>query len=166
MEKRKLPPAAGGLCIGWELLALIWSGGFWGHICWLALDLLILLYNFYILDSVKRICYAGFILAGIGVFYLCFSLFPGKGMMISSFVLDFIIAAEYIRLARDISPRGRLFIGVFKLAGDLFAWLAYMDQSKLVLILGLIVFVMNIFYIGYCLELDSRQNMRGNKRKR
>lgn len=55
-KKPFMPLIAGALNFGWEIHALITSGGNWGHIAWLTLDCFILVYNLYILAISKSGC--------------------------------------------------------------------------------------------------------------
>ena len=75
----------------------------------------------------------------------------------SFFVDDFLIAIIYLTEIKHISSHGRLLIGVMRLIGDFFAWLAYMQTSVFILIIGVLVFLTNILYCSYCLELNSKK---------
>lgn len=79
---------------------------------------------------------------------------PG-GMLLSSYVIDLVIAVEYVARIRHISPPGKLPIAIFKLLGDLFAWLFYCKQSIFVGIVGAVVLLLNLFYLAYCMEERS-----------
>lgn len=144
-QERKpfFPLIPGAVTIAWELLALIHSSGFIGHIFWFSLDIVILLY--------LVIC------ASVVILYFVFSFKAFNGMLISSFVDDFLIAIIYLTEIKHISSHGRLLIGVMRLIGDFFAWLAYMQTSVFILIIGVLVFLTNILYCSYCLELNSKK---------
>lgn len=49
-----MPYVAGVLNFGWELCALQQSQGFWGHILWLGLDVVIFSIGFLFLNTGKR----------------------------------------------------------------------------------------------------------------
>ena len=134
-QERKpfFPLIPGAVTIAWELLALIHSSGFIGHIFWFSLDIVILLYNVWILGNWKRRGrYFLVICASVVILYFVFSFKAFNGMLISSFVDDFLIAIIYLTEIKHISSHGRLLIGV-------------------------LVFLTNILYCSYCLELNSKK---------
>ena len=51
-RKRMMPLFSGSLNIAWEINALVWSKGFWGHIIWLLLDVIIFSLN---VSSIKKV---------------------------------------------------------------------------------------------------------------
>ena len=158
---------AGALNFGWEIHALITSGGNWGHIAWLTLDCFILVYNRYILgDFKKRLSYAAAVAACIIGLYVAFSITSFDGMLISSFVIDIIMAVEYVCTIKHISPRGRTIIGVFRLIGDLFAWLVNKGFSVIVFVFGAIVLLINLLYVAYCFELEKNNSRTHRNQKR
>ena len=150
-----MPLIAGTLSFGWEVQAVITSGGYWGHIAWLTLDCFILVYNLYILGSFKkRLSYAAVVVASIIGFYGVFSITFFDGMLISSFVIDIIIAVQYMCSIIHISPRGRTIIGIFRLLGDLFAWFAN-KESTVIFVIGAVLLLINLLYVAYCFELEK-----------
>lgn len=154
-KKPFMPLIAGTLSFGWEVQAFITSGGYWGHIAWLTLDCFILVYNLYILGSFKkRLSYAAVVVASIVGFYGVFSITFFDGMLISSFVIDIIIAVQYMCSIIHISPRGRTIIGIFRLLGDLFAWFANKEPT-VVFVIGAVVLLINLLYVAYCFELEK-----------
>ena len=159
-----MPFVAGALNIGWEVCALISSGGYWGHIVWLILDLAVLSYNIYILYSLRqRFSYVILVLVCGVMLHRVFLIPSIDGMLISSFVIDIIMALEYIVMIKHVSPRGRLLIGVLRLLGDAFAWVENLRHSKCVLIIGIMVLLANIFYCCYCLELEGMGKTKKKK---
>ena len=82
------------------------------------------------------------------------------GQKISSFLLDLIMAVEYVLYAKRIAPQGRISVGVLMFLGDLFAWLAYMQNSVFVTVCGLIVLLLKLFYLAICLEQNSHNRKR------
>lgn len=83
-----------------------------------------------------------------------------SGMLISSYTLDLIMAIEYVVCSKEISVHGKLPIAIFKWLGDLFAWLFYCKQSIFVGIIGAAVFLLNLFYLAYCMEERSQAAKR------
>lgn len=164
-KKPFMPLIAGTLNFGWEIQAFITSGGYWGHIAWLTLDCFILVYNLYILGSFKkRLSYAAVVVASIVGLY-GFFLSSVNGMLISSFVIDIIMAVEYMCSIIHISPRGRTIIGIFRLLGDLFAWFAN-KESTVVFVIGAVVLLINLFYVAYCFELEKNNSRTHRNQKR
>lgn len=168
-KKPFMPLIAGALNFGWEIHALITSGGNWGHIAWLTLDCFILVYNLYILgDFKKRLSYAAAVAVCIVVLYGVFSITSFNGMLISSFVIDITNAVAYVCSIKHISPRGRIGIGIFRLLGDLFAWLIN-KEPFVVFAIGAAVLLINLFYVAYCFELEkegAQAKVTQKKRKR
>ena len=164
-KKPFMPLIDGALNFGWDILAFITSGGYWGHIAWLTLDCFILVYNLYILGSFKkRLSYAAVVVASIVGLY-GFFLSSVNGMLISSFVIDIIMAVEYMCSITHISPRGRTIIGIFRLLGDLFAWFAN-KESTVVFVIGAVVLLINLFYVAYCFELEKNNSRTHRNQKR
>lgn len=87
-------------------------------------------------------------------------------MLISSFVIDIIMAVEYVCTIKHISPRGRTIIGVFRLIGDLFAWLVNKGFSVIVFVIGAIVLLINLLYVAYCFELEKNNSRTHRNQKR
>lgn len=79
-----------------------------------------------------------------------------SGMLISSFLIDLTMAIEYVIRSKKIALKGRTPIALAKLLGDLFAWLAYMQQSPFVAVTGFAVLLLNIFYLALCLEQEAK----------
>ncbi len=169
-QKVFMPLLAGALNFSWELHALLTSEGFIGHIIWLVLDCFILLYNLYILRSrARRIGYLLCVCLGIALLYGVFSIERFDGMLLSSFIIDAIMAAEYVLICKQISKHGKLKIGILRLLGDLFAWFANLRHSLAVGFLGGGILLLNIFYISCCLEelnQDLKQNSAESGKKR
>ena len=83
-----------------------------------------------------------------------------SGMLISVFIIDLVMAIDFVVEAKRISPSGQLPIAITKLAGDLFAWLSYMHESKAVAIMGAAVLIINTFYLALCLEKGGKSRSR------
>ena len=154
-----MPLISGALNFAWEIHALCSSGGYWAHIVWLLLDCAILLQNLYFLSSVKkRFLYSACVIAAVAALYGVFSVKSFDGMLLSSFVIDVIMAVEYLAVITKLSPKMRILIGIFRLLGDAFAWISNLRFSLFVCILGIVILSINIFYISYAAELSSKKN--------
>lgn len=157
-KKVFMPLISGMLNFGWEIFALRTSGGYWVHIVWLLLDCIILAYNIFILDGFKKkLTYALMTAACIPLLYFVFQTSFFDGMLISSFVIDIIMALEYLLFAKWLSGRGQIAIGVFRLLGDFFAWYGNRRFSKFVLVAGMIVLALNLAYVATCFFIQEKQ---------
>ena len=117
-----MPLIAGSLNFAWEINALLLSRGFYGHVLWTGLDVLIAFHNVRFLEKGKRKKYLLLIVVFILVLYGMFRIPNVNGQRISVFSIDLIMAIEYVLCAKQIAPQGRISVGVLKLLGDLFAW--------------------------------------------
>ena len=163
-KKIFMPLVSGMLNFSWEIFALRSSGGYWIHVVWLLLDCLILAYNIYVLDNLgKRLTYILLTVACIVSLYFVFQSEAFNGMLISSFVIDVIMAAEYLLMARSLSARGQIAIGLCRLLGDLFAWYGNRQESVFVMIAGVAVLLINIIYIAVCISLRKNQTKKHDK---
>lgn len=159
-HKPMMPYIAGGLNLAWELNALLLYHHY-GHIIWSGLDIMIFVLN---LRNLKRhgkhrqYIYILYVIVAAATIYGMFKL--PSGMLISSYTLDLIMAIEYVVCSKEISVHGKLPIAIFKWLGDLFAWLFYCKQSIFVGIIGAAVFLLNLFYLAYCMEERSQAAKR------
>lgn len=155
-----MPLIAGSLNFAWEINALLLSRGFYGHVLWTGLDVLIVVHNVRFLEKGKRKKYLLLIVVFILVLYGMFRIPNVDGQRISVFAIDLIMAIEYVLCAKQIAPQGRISVGVLKLLGDLFAWLSNMQSSVFVAVCGLIVLLLNLFYLAICLEQSSHSRKK------
>ena len=167
-EKRIfMPLLSGGLNLAWEVNALRASAGLWVHLLWLLLDLVILYQNCRFLPTARRrSVYLAYVGASVILLYGVFSLSSVRGMLLSSFVIDLIMACEYLSVIKKLSPRFLAGIGVLRLLGDLFAWIANMQASLFVKIIGIPVLLLNVFYVCCALELQAQTGKRKPRAKR
>ena len=149
-----MPVEAGILIFSWEIVALIQYFPNWIHIVWTALDILIFTLNCRILARRKAAYCIGYLIALAALIGLClFLLSLENGMLISSFVIDILMAVVYLVRIKKLSPHFRLLIGLTKLIGDFFAWLAYKDILPIINIIGIAVLVINLTYVLYAYYL-------------
>ena len=157
-----LPRLAGCLNLSWELNAQRISGLFYGHILWLTLNAVIFMLNVRsICGKWERFRYCG----ALVVFYFVMQMFfkIEGGMLVSSFILDFIVALEYAVFCKNFSSRGKIWVGLCRTIGDVAAWFFYMKDSCVAAIIGGAVLLLNLFYLAYCME-ESCQKKRGGKK--
>lgn len=157
---QRSPLLAGSLNFAWEVNALFLSNVFYGHVLWAVLDIFIIIHNVRFLEKSKRIKYLLFIAVLTFAMYGIFRIPNIDGQKISSFLLDLIMAVEYVLYAKRIAPQGRISVGVLMFLGDLFAWLAYMQNSVFVTVCGLIVLLLKLFYLAICLEQNSHNRKK------
>lgn len=155
-----MPLLAGSLNFAWEVNALFLSNVFYGHVLWAVLDIFIIIHNVRFLEKSKRIKYLLFIAVLTFAMYGIFRIPNIDGQKISSILLDLIMAVEYVLYAKRIAPQGRISVGVLMFLGDLFAWLAYMQNSVFVTVCGLIVLLLKLFYLAICLEQNSHNRKK------
>ena len=130
------------------------------RVLWAVLDIFIIIHNVRFLEKSKRIKYLLFIAVLTFAMYGIFRIPNIDGQKISSFLLDLIMAVEYVLYAKRIAPQGRISVGVLMFLGDLFAWLAYMQNSVFVTVCGLIVLLLKLFYLAICLEQNSHNRKK------
>lgn len=155
-----MPLIAGSLNFAWEVNAVIVSHGFYGHVLWAALDVAILIHNIRYLNGRKRVWYTILVAAMVAILYGVFRIPDVDGQIISVFLIDLIMAVEYVVCAKCITPHGRNLIGLLRLLGDLLAWLINMRQSVFVAVVGLAVLLINLFYLAICLESDAQERKK------
>ena len=161
-----MPLISGCLNFAWEINAVIQSQGFWGHIVWLALDAVILFFNLRYLRNLRdRALYALAVVLTTVVLMLLFRRSGVDWMLLSSFLIDVIMAAEFLFRAKVISKHGKIMIAVTKMLGDIGACLENYNAAEYVLPIGIVVFVINLIYLSYCMEEHSR-GLQRKKRSR
>ncbi len=130
---------------------MVHSHGYWAHIVWLSLDLIIVVIGYLFLDTKKK--KIGFILLNVaGIILLAFVFQISNGMLISCFIIDFLMALYFLIDRRKLSPKLKITIGVTKLIGDSFAGLYYSPYSYVVWVLACLVFICNIIYLILCIK--------------
>lgn len=81
----------------WEFNALIVSGGFWGHILWFGLDAVIFAFNLrYLRVMERRLMYVAGTLGFAMFFWWLFRVPDIDGMLMSSFVMDIVMAFVFV----------------------------------------------------------------------
>lgn len=152
-----MPLIPGSICIAWELNALIISRGLWVHVLWLGLDVFIFILNIYNIAKLRnRILYITMTVFWAVFFAFLFRITAFDLMFISSFLLDLGIAVGYVIKAKDISRHGQIPIAITKLLGDMCACIFYSQFSNLIVVIGIIVFLLNLYYLAKCLDLAAR----------
>lgn len=141
-----MPYAAGILNFGWELCALQYSQGFWGHILWLGLDAAIYAIGFFFLQS-RRHKAIYIILTYLVTAGLWFLFDRYNGMLTTVFIIDLIMAVVFLVERKRLSSELKISIAVCKLLGDLFAGIYYGQESRAVAMIASAVFFCNAIYL-------------------
>lgn len=150
-----MPLFSGSLNFAWEINAL-YKSGMIGRAVWAILDVVILVHNFRLLSAKKRIVYTGWAgIAAVALFFT-FNSFGIKFMLVSSFVIDTVIAVEYLVFVKKIARNGKILIGITRTLGDAAAWLAYAKETIFVGIAGAVVLILNLLYLSCCFEEESK----------
>ncbi len=165
-KKIYMPFFAGILNLSWEINAVIASAGYFGHIVWVLPDIFIFIYNVWILTDIKkRVIYIFFTVLSVFALVYVFSLESVQGMLISSFVIDVIMAAEFVIMFGKLSPYGKLILGILRFTGDLFAWIDNVKYSDFVIYAGGVVFVLNAVYLVLCICELKKKGIKHRKKK-
>lgn len=150
-KKVAMPYFPGMLNFSWEICALLYSRGFWGHIIWCALDCVIVFLAIHSISNKKdKKKYLGMICVFVIVLILIFQL--DKGMLISAFLIDLIMAVWFLRYCLDLSSKCKVSIAITKLIGDTAAGIFYAPNSIIVAVIAIIVFICNVIYLIKCMK--------------
>ena len=131
------------------------------HIAWFSLDLIMVFLFLFFEDkhsntlSAKLLFLSSYLICIVALILL----FDNSYMLLSSFVIDLIMAVAFVcfLFKQKLSSFLHVFlIGSFKLLGDLFAWLFYFD-NQLIPIIGCLVLIFNIAYL-VLLVLKTKSN--------
>lgn len=153
MEERKvsMPYVPGTLNFAWELCALDYSNGFFGHVMWLGLDVVIFFINYNMINTQKnKMFYLVLTAITTLLLFIIFNLY--QGILISVFVIDLIMAIVFMIDFNKISLNYKVLIAILKLLGDFFAGLYYCSQSLIVAIIAVVVFIINSVYLSKCIK--------------
>ena len=141
-----IPIVACILNFSWELVALINSEGFWAHIVWAGLDVLIIYFALRSFGKARdKIIFLLSLVLLIVILFVVFSY--SKGMLISVFVIDIIMAFVYVVDFKKMTPTLKIPIAIAKLFGDLFAGIYYGMDRPLIAAIAIGVLVLNFIYL-------------------
>lgn len=154
VKKIAMPYLAGVLNFSWEINALLAKQGLWIYVLWFSIDLLIIGFSVYFLDSFKKKVFyiVSIILTTIILKYI-FSL--NQGMMLSVFTIDIIMAVWYVTSIKSLSPFFKKSIAITRFIGDLFAGVVGIKYSKSYILFPIIVAILNIIYIWNCFSKNN-----------
>ncbi len=150
-----MPYIVGVLNFACEISAFFWTSGFWGYLAWSVLDLFVVFFGAWFLNSnLKRACYLGSIALCTVVFFLI-STQSSYFFVIIAFMIDLCMAILYLVEFNKISPKLRITIATTRLIGSLFS--AFVFEEYVVSgIMALITFVINLIYLYCCIKKKCR----------
>lgn len=158
IKRVSMPYAAGIVNLSWEFNALIQSHGMWGHVIWFGLDCIISFWAVCFLKGKRRMVYIILPMLNIPLFGYFFSL--PRGMLSSSFLIDLLMAICFLIDFKKLSPYFKRSVAVTKFIGDTCAGIYYAQESRLVAICAVLVFVCNVVYLCRCMNQTDENKIR------
>lgn len=141
------------LNLSWEIISVLEDSFYWMNLIWLISEAVIFLISYLHIQKQKnRIL---FLFLSVALFHFIFEINAGK--LVSSFVIDIIMAVSFLAERRRIAEPGRLPIAYTKWIGDLGALFHYAHLSIAVLIIGISVAIINFLYILWC-TMNKKKN--------
>lgn len=151
-NKIQMPYLSGCLNFSWEINASIMKATaliLIGRIIWLTLDIIILFINIkHLKRRIPYIILIGFVSLILRILFINSS----DSMLVSSFVIDLIMAIDFIVENNLVSKKGSVVIAITKLIGDACAGIYYCRNGIFIFILSVLVFMINLFYLAMRLE--------------
>lgn len=175
-KKTAEPPIAIAFNFSWEVGGCI--KGFInnekiviGRLVWAILDIGVLVIYLFICKPAYFKSKILFLIPAIiaPIFVATMFLCVDNGMLISSFIIDLIMAIDFVMYAyKGENKYNQLAIAfcITKLLGDLFAWIYYTKCGTHIFIIGLIVFILNIICLAFAFKKtyeDEGQQTYGNQ---
>ncbi len=155
IKRVSMPYLAGILNFAWEICAMHWMFGFWGYKLWFAIDLAIICFGFYFLNSIgKKLIYIVSIVASTVTLFIVFYKYS-EGFAYSVYMIDLVMAICFLAERKKLSPILQISIGWTKLLGDLFAGFVFRHLTFTVII-AIAVFICNSVYLYLCIK-ENRQ---------
>lgn len=145
--------------------SIVWS--LVGRYAWLILDIFIYIFCLQTMKNWKlRVCY----LAGLAVatlaYYFIFRVTPG-GMVVSAFIIDFIMAAMFlvkVNTINNVNAMGMI-VAVMKLISDTLAWRAYTYEHIAINYICPFIFACDLAYVIYVdYKLYKKRNSKTVKK--
>lgn len=158
IKKIAMPYVPSVVNYSWEINALVVSHGLWMYDLWFLLDLIIVVFGIYFLDSnKKKIIYS----IAIIISTICFKNFFSyeHGFLFTVFFIDLVMEISYLVRFNSISPYLKKEIAVSKFLGDFFAGVAGIKYSSYYAIFSVIICILNGIYIWKCFSEKSDQNI-------
>lgn len=153
--KRAIPLLPVVLNFTWELVALIHSDAFWGHVAWFGLDILVIDSNLMSLSKRKQVIY---VLSTIPCAILFSLIFKYGWMLESSFAINLIMSVCFLVEKKHLLKKRKILIATTKFIGTLAAT-GYYSFSKFVLIVGILVAALDVVYL-YCCIMERNEEIQ------
>ena len=121
------------------------------YIVWFAIDLAIVCFGFYFLDSKgKRLAYVISIIVSTIGFFIVFHKFR-YGFAYSVYIIDLLMAICFLVDRKKLSPVLQITIAITRLLGDFFAGFVFRHLTFTVVI-AILVFICNAVYLYLCIK--------------
>ncbi|MBQ3561710.1 MAG: hypothetical protein IJA06_07860 [Oscillospiraceae bacterium] len=156
-RKVSMPYIAGVLNAAWEIAATIYTEGNPGFIIWFFIDIFIIFWGLYFLSSLKKkILYCGSIVLMTIIFLFFFKQYE-SAFLFTVYLIDVVMAIEFIVSYNNLSKYFKVTIAVTKLLGDLFAGLTFSYAYTFVIFFAIISFICNCVYLFLCTRTRFKQ---------
>lgn len=159
VRKIAMPYVPGVLNYAWEVNALVYSHGVWVYDIWWGLDMLIVFWGIYFLDSKRmKIIYIISVIMSTICLKMIFSF--EYGALVTVFLIDLVMAISYLVRFKSLSPFLKKEIAIFRFLGDFFAGVAGIKYSPYYAIFSIIVCILNGIYVYKCFFEKSDLNCK------
>lgn len=145
-----LPPI---LNLSWEILALIASGAWWGHVIWFGLSILVFDSCMMTLSKKQQFLYFCAFVVSLTCFVM---IFRAGGMLVSSFAINVAMSVCFWIDRKKLLKKRKIWIAITKGIGTFAATLYYASMSILVAVMGVVIVILDIAYLIYCIREKKR----------
>lgn len=166
-KKVSMPYVAGVLNAAWEVAAIIHTGGNPGFIVWFIIDVFIMFWGFCFLTSAKKkILYSVSIFLSTIILLLSFEHLHAVAFLFTVYLIDVIMAVEFILCRKKLSRKFNIAIAAAKLLGDLSAGLTFGYVHDCIIAFSIISFICNFIYLFQCIEDCCKERKKGERLKK
>ena len=149
IKKVSMPYVPGVVNYAWEINALVVSHGLWMYGIWFILDMIIVFWSIYFLNSSKKkLIYIIAVFLSTICFKILFSF--EHGLIFTVFLIDLIMEISYLVRFKSLSPIFKKEIAIFKFLGDFFAGIAGIKYTSYAIPFTVIISILNGLYIWKC----------------
>ena len=160
VPKRAIPLVPPLLNLSWELVALVHSQAFWGHIVWFGLSILVFDSCLMSITNLKKQLFYALLLGPIAILFSL--IFMYGGMLVSSFAINVIMSICYWMDRRNLLEKRKILIATTKCIGTLAATIHYAPYSTGVAIMGIVIVVFDLMYLVFCIR-ENKDSKEKNK---
>lgn len=158
--KRAIPLLPPILNLAWELLALVVSGGLWGHIVWFGLSILVFESCLDTMTKKQQCFYFSVFVVSIIVLFFVYA---HGGMLVFSFIINVIMSICFLVDRKNLLKKRKVLIAITKGIGTLAATLYYMSTSISVAVMGVLIVILDVVYLVYCVREKKEDEQRANQ---